>query len=270
MPLKETRPFRCDLRFRTSLSGTCRSNMPPQGLLNPFGLHRRVRLGKLPAEVVEGRRDIPKLWFLLRRNRDDPFDVVPHVTLSRLGWALGGAWYGWDHIRGTLGGDKSWPRIAFCCIPGPYPLVDVELPSSDYHPPVDGDRTKGALQGDGHLQAGAYAAFVFCCRAKPPFGFWPPYFPGLPSDGPKNGLRRAEEEALLNGHTVTCIAPGAPCWGGFPWRSISRPTFDVRRERTMCAGVQPRSPRMLPPICCPSIRPIGRGSCTSTAAGVRG
>ena len=101
-------------------------------------------------EVVEGRCDIPKLWFFPRRNRGDPSDLVPHVTLSRLGWALGGTWYGWNYTRRTLGGDKS-PRIAFCCILGLHPLVDVELPSSDYHPPVNGDRTKGALQGDGHI-----------------------------------------------------------------------------------------------------------------------
>ena len=221
MPLRETRPFRCNLRFRKPLWGMCRSNMPPQTVHDPFGLFCRVRLGELPAEVTEGRGDIPKPWFLLRRNLDDPSDVVPNVTLTRLGWALGGPWYGWNHMPGTLGGDKSWPRMAFCCVLGMYPLVDLELPSSDNYPSVDGHRTKGASQGDGHLQAGTHAAFVFCCLAEPPFGFRPPYFPGLPPDGPKKGFRRAEEEALLDSHTVTCIAPGAPCWKGFRWHSIS-------------------------------------------------
>ena len=65
--------------------------MPLQDLQDQFGLCRQVWLGKLLVEVMEGQRDIPKLWFLPRRNGGDPCDVVPYLMLSSFGWAVRGA-----------------------------------------------------------------------------------------------------------------------------------------------------------------------------------
>ena len=39
--------------------------------------------------------------------------------------------------------------------------------------------------------------------------------------------RANKEEALLDSHSEACVAPGAQDWKGFPWCSISWPTFDA-------------------------------------------
>ena len=95
---------------------------------------------------MKGRRNIAIVWFLPGRYLSDFLDVIPYVVLGWLGWTLGGSRFGWNHICGPLGRDKSTPRLTFFCVPGLYPLVNMELPGAYNHSPVDGDHTEGALQ----------------------------------------------------------------------------------------------------------------------------
>ena len=52
------------LHPRMLSAGACCLYMLPQRLQDPRGFGRRVRLGKLPTEVVESRCDITILWLL--------------------------------------------------------------------------------------------------------------------------------------------------------------------------------------------------------------
>ena len=103
-------------------------------------------------------------------------------------------------------------RVLFCR--GLYPLVDVELPSSDDHPLATalkeccketGTSRRVHMRRSSSLAEQSYRSASGSHISQAAL-----------QDDPKKGLRRAQEEALLDGHIVKCIAPWAPYWKGLP------------------------------------------------------
>ena len=147
--------------------------------------------------------------------------VVPHVTLSRLGWALGGTWHGWNHIRRAPEETKAGPASHFVAL---QPVPSGRRGTAKFRlPPASGQRPFQRSATRRRAPVGGYTCGVrlllpsiATVRLPRPPSRWskkePP--PGRKGETPGRPY-----------HDVYCT--WGTMLGGFRWCSIFRPRIDA-------------------------------------------